>query len=631
MHSHTEEVPAPQKVHSVTPNPFPENSDRFGERMLRTVALVAVAFALGVGFWELWHRLAPEITPATASESAYAASFPEKSIAVLPFLDLNQTEENAFLAEGVQDDILTALSKLSDLKVISRTSANAYSPKSERNLREIAQSLGVAFLVEGTVSRTGEKVQITVHLTDARKDRSVWSKSYECDMTDLPGIQTQIVPQIASQLEATVSPKERASISEGPTKDLLAYGLYVRAKDIIESASVTANISERLTHAVELLDQAVARDPQFYFAYCQLAEAHDYLYFYGLDRTSHRFELAQSALNTVIRLRPNAAETHLAKANFFYRCHLDYVKARAELAIAQHALPNNSHIFELTGYIDRRQGMWTESARSLQRAIGLDPRNSSLLQQIALSYQETHQFGSMAAALDRALNLNPRDIDARVARALLELEWRADTRPLRELIKQLLAENPSASSDFADPWLYVSLCERDQTSAAQAVRSIPPNGTATDLNFPRAWCEALVARSNGDAVAAEKAFRAARIEAEKTVNKQPGYGPAVTVLGLVDAGLGRKDEAIREGRHAMELLPVAKDAIDGVEVMKYLAVIYAWTGEKDLAIQQIEATLRIPSTLSYGNLKLHPNWDRLRGDPRFEKIVADLAPKATRK
>ena len=250
-----------------------------------------------------------------------------------------------------------------------------------------------------------------------------------------------------------------------------------------------------------------------------------------------------------------------------------------------------------------------------------------MLQQIATSYQEFRQFGAMAAALDRALALVPRDLDTRITRALVDLEWRADSRRLRETIRAILAEDPNAAVDLADQWLYLALCERDPPAAARAVAVMSADGTSTDLNFPRSWCEGLAARARGDAGAAQSAFIAARAEVERTVREQPDYGPALCVLGLIDAGLGHKEGAIREGRHAIELLPVTKDSIDGAELVKYLAVIYAWSGEKDLAIQQVAATLQIPSTLSYGNLKLHPYWDPLRGDPRFEKIVADLAPK----
>jgi serine/threonine-protein kinase len=415
-----------------------------------------------------------------------------------------------------------------------------------------------------------------------------------------------------------------------PTKDLDAYALYVRAKSLIQTISFNAQINEQLREAVELLDQAIARDPNFFLAYCQLSAAHNYLYFFGLDHTPARLALANNALEEILRLRPDAGETHFARANFLYRCHLDYEGARVELAQAQHALPNNSEIFELTGYIDRRQNLWNESARSLQKALDLDPRNFFMLQQIATSYQEFRQFGAMAAALDRALALVPKDLDTRVTRALVDLEWRADTVPLHKTIDAILAETPDAAGDLADQWLYLALCERDSATATRAATFIPQTGTSTDLNFPRGWSEALAARARGDSEAAQKALTAARREMEEKFREQPDYGPAFCVLGLIDAGLGHREEAMREGRRAVELLPITKDSIDGAELMKYLAIIYAWCGEKDRAIEQIAATLRIPSGLSYGNLKLHPNWDSLRGDPRFEKIVVDAAPKRER-
>ncbi len=597
------------------------------KRGLRIALFLAAALALGFGFWNLSRRLIPEITAPTSPESAYMASFPEKSIAVLPFEDLSDAKQNVYLADGVQDDILTALSKVADLRVISRTSVMTYAPGKPRNLREIAQSLGAAYILQGSVRASGDKVRITAQLTDARRNARLWSDSYERDVTDVFAMHGDIVQQIAANLQAVVSPQEKNAIDERPTEDIVAYGLYVRGKELVASVSFNAQINEKLVQATQLLDQAISRDPKFYLAYCQLGAAHNYLYFFGLDHTPARLALAEEALKTATRLRPDAGDTHLAKANFFYRCHLDYDKARAELALAQRVIPNNSEIFELTGYIDRRQGLWKESARSLQRALELDPRNFFILQQIASSYQEFRQFVAMSAALDRALALVPRDLDTRVTRALVDLESRADTRPLRETIHALLVEDPTSAPDLGDQWLYVSLCERDHSAAAEALAAIPASGTATDLNFPRSWSEALAARARGDEAAAQTAFLAARAELEKTVSEQPDYGPAFCVLGLIDAGLGRKEEAMREGRHAVELLPITKDSIDGAELMKYLGVIYAWCGEKDLAIEQIAATLRIPSTLSYGNLKLHPNWDSLRGNPRFEKIVADLAPK----
>jgi serine/threonine-protein kinase len=620
-------LPAEIEKPSTVPQ-LKRRNDSSSGRLWRVGALVAIAIGLGFGFWAVSRQLAPQTisSPAVQPETN-SALVPQKSIAVLPFADLSEDKQNAFLADGVQDDILTTLSKIADLKVISASSVSSYTPGNARNLPEIAEALGVGHVVEGTVRQSGTHVSITAQLTDARGGTRLWNESYERDLSEVFAIQSEIVQRIVSQLHLQVPPKEEAAIRERPTKDLPAYGSYVRAKRLIATVALNGQIEEKLRDAIGLLEQAIVRDPDFYLAYCQLSAANDYMYFFGLDHTPTRLATADAALQAVVRLRPEAAETHLARANFFYRCYLDYNAARAELGLAQHGLPNNAQIFELAGYIDRRQGLWNESTRNLERAIELDPRDFFMLQQIALSYQEFRQFAAMGAALDRALAVIPHDIDTRLIRALVDLEWKADPKPLRETVAKVLSERPDSAPDVASQWFYVALCERDWVAIDKSLAVIPQTGTSADLNFPLSFCKALAARVKGDEPASHAAFLQAREEVNKTVNEQPNYGPGYSVLGLIDAALGRKDDALREGRHAMELLPITKDSIDGAEVVKYLGVIYAWCGEKELAIEQINATLRIPSTLSYGNLKLHPYWDPLRGDPRFEKIVADLASK----
>jgi len=604
---------------------FRRRADSSSARFWRVAFLATIAIGLGFGFWAVSRQLAPQIMSSPVSQAETSSVLvPQKSIAVLPFTDLSDDQRNAFLADGVQDDILTTLSKIAGLKVIGGSSVSSYTPDTPRNLPEIANALGVGYIVEGSVRQNRTHVSITAQVTDARTNTRLWNESYERNLDELFAVPSEIVQRIVSQLQAQVLPKEEAAIRERPTKDLAAYGSYVRAKRLIVTVALNGQIEGKLREAITLLEEAVGRDPDFYLAYCQLSAAHDYMYFFGLDHTSARLSAADAALQAVVRLRPDAAETHLARANFFYRCYLDYNAAREELAAAQHGLPNNSQIFELAGYIDRRQGLWNESTRNLERAIQLDPRDFFMLQQIALSYQEFRQFGAMASALDRALTIIPRDIDTRLTRALVDLEWKADPKPLRETVAKVLSERPESAPDVAAQWFYLALCERDQAAIAQALAALPPTGTSVDLNFPLSFCKGLAAHVKGDESAARTAFLQARSEVNKTVNKQPNYGPGYSVLGLIDAALGRKEDALREGRHAIELLPITKDSIDGAELVKYLAVIYAWCGEKNLAIEQIGATLRIPSTLSYGNLKLHPYWDPLRGDLRFERIVTDL-------
>ena len=289
-------------------------------------------------------------------------------------------------------------------------------------------------------------------------------------------------------------------------------------------------------------------------------------------------------------------------------------------------MPNDPLPFLLEGYIDRRQGRWEDSTRNFEHAVELDPRNFFFLQQIALSYKNLRRYPDMAAVLDRALVLAPKDPVARVQRAMVDLEWRADTRPLHDTIDAILGEDPTANSRIADPWMDLALCERDGDAAARALNAMNVDGCEDP--FPREWCEGVVAGFREDTNAARTAFEKARTEIEAVVQGQPDYAEAVGTRGMIEARLDDKENAIRDGRRAVELLPVTKDSITGALLIERLALIYAWVGEKDLAFEQLETAAKIPGELSYGQLKLSPFWDSLRGDPRFEKILASLAPAA---
>ena len=554
---------------------------------------------------------------------------PEKSIAVLPFENLSEEKANAFFADGVQDEILTNLAKIADLKVISRTSVMQYKTGVARNLREIGQALGVAHLLEGSVQRAGGKVRVNAQLIDARTDGHLWAQTYDRDLADVFAIQSEIAKTIADQLQAKLSPSEKAAIEKPPTADLVAYDLYVRANALREAISFNATrTQENLLQAAHLLEQAIARDPTFFLAYCRLAEAHDLIYFVGTDHTPPRLALANTAIQTALRLRPNSGEAHLAVAEHLYRGYRDHDGALAELTLARRALPNEPLVFELTGFITRRQGRWEESTTDLKRALELDPRNLFFLQQLSFTYELQRRYRDLAAVLDQALKLVPSDPDTRVTRASIDLAERADTRPVHATIEAVIAEDPNAARTIAERWFYVAMCERDNLGVSRALAVVPPEGISGGSTWlPRAYFEGVAARARGDATVASAAFTAARAEVEKTTREQPDYAQGLAALGLIDAGLGRKDDAIQEGRRAVELVPVSKDVIDGADLILNLALIYTWIGEKDLALEQLAEAAQLPSNLNYGWLRLHPDWDLLRGDPRFEKIVASLAPK----
>ena len=369
----------------------------------------------------------------------------DKSIAVLPFENLSSDKENAYFTDGVQDEILTYLAKIADLKVISRTSVLQYKSGVARNLREIAQQLGVANVVEGSVQRSGNRVRVNAQLIDARNDAHLWAQTYDRDLADVFAIQSEIAKAIADQLQAKLSPNEKKAIEQPPTTDLAAFDLYSRAKSLLLTAGFSATGEPDLRKAIELLDEAVKRDPSFFDAYCQLAWAHESLYaLTGSDHTPARLALAETAVQAATRLRPDAAETHLARAQYLYYGLRDYAGALAELEIARRGLPNDPRLFELTGYILRRRGQQEEGLRNLERAVELDPRNFFTLQQIALSYQSLRRYAEAIAALDRALAIVPDNVETRANRGLYYICWKADTRPLHQTIDAILAQGSGA-------------------------------------------------------------------------------------------------------------------------------------------------------------------------------------------
>src|SRR5256886_310582 len=428
---------------------------------------------------------------------------PEKTIAVLPFENLSEEKENAFFADGVQDEILTDLAKIADLKVISRTSVMQYKNGISRNLREIGEQLGVAHVLEGSVQRTGGRVRVSAQLIDARTDAHLWAEHYDRPLDDVFAIQSEVAQAIADQLNAKLSPEEKAAIKQAPTADLVAYDLYVRAEAFRAATSFNARLKENLLEAARLLDQVIARDPTFFLAYCRLAEVHDMMYFFGSDHTPTRLALANTAIQTALRLRPGSGEAHLALAEHLYRGYRDHEHALAELALARRALPNDPLVFELTGFITRRQGRWEESTTDLKRALELDPRNLFFLQQLSFTYDWQHRYRDLASVLDRALKLVPSDPETRVARALIDFAERADARPVHATIETIIAEDPAAATNIADRWFYIALCERDNFGISRALAVIPPEGISQgSIWSPRAYFEAVAARARGDATVA---------------------------------------------------------------------------------------------------------------------------------
>jgi TolB-like protein/Tfp pilus assembly protein PilF len=609
------------------------HGERGAQRVTGTELLIlALLLALGGGF--LWRFGAASheriVGPAATVLSPAPAAIPEKSIAVLPFENLSSDKENAFFTDGVQDEILTDLAKVADLKVISRTSVMQYREATARNLRKIGEELGVAHLLEGSVQRASGKVRVNAQLIDARTDAHLWAQTYDRDLADVFTIQSEIAQTIAEQLQARLSPNEQKAIEQPPTTDIEAHDLYLRAR-ALDDLFNDPNGRGYLLQAAQLLDEATRRDPDFLLAYCLLVEVHTDLYWGGFDHTPARLELARAALEKAERIRPDAGEAHMAKGLFAYHGHRDYDGARAEFALARQTLPNSSHLAANIAAVDRRQGHWDDAFKNYQRAIELDPLDSVTLEEAGFTYTRTRRFAQGRPYLERAAAANPNDIFVRLVLWSLPYFEQGETGSLRSQLDELLRTNPGDAPRLAAYYVDLALAERNRAAAEQALRLIPAEGLVdTTLNalWPREWYVGLVAKSFGDASGAEKAFVAARPNASRITQEQPDYSPGWLILGLLDAGLGRKADAIAEGRRARELLPISQDAIDGPIYATNLAVIYAWVGEKDLALEELRLSASIPCGVQYGVLKLSPMWDSLRGDPRFEKIVISLAPKA---
>jgi TolB-like protein/class 3 adenylate cyclase/Tfp pilus assembly protein PilF len=615
-----------------------------GSRNWIIAAALALIAVFAVGEYLFSRRSAPVVssgaaapTPVTthtvgATAAPVASTVSEKSIAVLPFDNLSDEKANAYFTDGVQDEILTDLAKVADLKVISRSSVMHYKSGVARDLRKIGQELGVAHLVEGSVQRVANRVRVNAQLIDARNDVHLWAQTYDRDLADVFAIQSEIAKAIADQLQAKLSPAEKNAIRERPTADVVAFEQYSKAKTLILAIGAGGTTERDYRQAIELLKSAITRDPDFHAAYCQLVLANDRLYAL-YDHTPARLQAAEAALSSAAQLRPDSAETHLARAQHLYFALRDYKGALAELDIAGRGLPNDARIPELTGYIVRRQGKHEEGLRALQQAVTLDPRNASVLQQISASYLNVSRYAEAAGVLDRALQIRPDDVALGAIRAQVDLFWHANPDPMCQYVERVRMERPESITSVADNWFQCAFVRRDWDSAEQALIALGDNPFSVDgpVQLSRQFGEALITRAKHDEARAREILTAVRTAQEQIVQQQKDYGPAICVLGLIDAALGNKDLAMQEGRRAIELLPVTKDALNGQTLIGYFAMIAAWAGEKDLALQQLNAAIRLPgggfSITSYGGLKLLPFWDPLRGDPRFEQIVASLVPK----
>jgi TolB-like protein/Tfp pilus assembly protein PilF len=551
-----------------------------------------------------------------------------KSIAVLPFESLSEDKNDAYFADGVQDQIITNLAKVSDLKVISHTSVGQYKTGGERNVREIGRQLGVAYVVEGSVQRARDRLRINAELIDARTDSHVWAETYDRTAADLFAIQSELAESIVTQLQAKLSDKQKAEIEEHPTRDLVAFELYLRAKQIVDSYLIAEDVRAALLSALQSLDQAIKRDPDFVSAYCYIARANGLLYFFDLDPAPDRILLAEAAVKAALRLRPDSAEAHFAMADFLFRCYRDYDGALQQLAVARPGLPNNPPFLILSGYINRRRNNWTEAERDFSSAVALDPRNPNAYNLLADTYNLQRRHVLAAQVYERVLAAGERTPIVFFRRASSVFNGTGNSTELREV----LTKNPDMDVGGGQTSVRVLLALIDGNfDEAERALAASPRDDFQDIDysfyFPKAWFEAMIARANGDSARAIAAFSTARTILEQRLVNKPEHARTIAVLAQVDAGLGRKELAVQEAKHAVDLMPISKDIYDGALVLEGLDQVYTWSNEPDRAIELLQKLVAMPGYTNYARLKLHPMWNPLRGDPRFEKIVASLAPK----
>jgi TolB-like protein len=607
-----------------------------GAQQVTGTELLIIAAVLTLGGGVLWHfvpasNISEDKTRMAPNEARPSVDI--KSIAVLPFENLSSDKENAYFTDGVQDEILTDLARIADLKVISRTSVMQYKSGVARNLREIGRQLGAAHVVEGSVQRSANKIRVNAQLIDARNDAHLWAETYDRDLADVFAIQSEIAKTIADQLQAKLSPAEKNAIEQAPTSDVIAFDQFSRARTLMLT-NTTSAISDKknLLVAIELLNSAVARDPSFYAAFCALVYGHDSLYSLYDDHTPARLAASEAALQRATELRPDDAQTHNVRASHLYGVFRDYKGALRELEAARAGLPNNPSIAAMTGFIMRRQGRHEEGIRGLAQAVALDPRNTYYLSQLSLSYQALRRYSDEKATLQRVVGITPDDIGAASNLAFVDFDSHGDTKPFHQFIDRLLTQHSSAMIDAAGNWFICALADRDWPTAQQALATLGNNPFWEDDagSFGPQLGQGLLERARNDEAEARKAFAAARQEQEKAVQKQKDYAPPLCVLGLIDAALGNSEAALQEGRRAMELVPVEKDSLIGQSLRSHFALIAAWAGEKDLALQYLAETAPTfggGTIASYGMLARSPFWDPVRSDPRFQKIVQSFAPK----
>ena len=564
-----------------------------------------------------------------------ASDAAENSIAVLPFDNFSDEKENAFFADGIQDDILTSLAKIHDLKVISRTSVMPYRGAGKNNLRKIAEALGVSKVLEGSVRRGGNRVVVSVQLIDARKDHHIWANRYDRLLADSLGLQGELAAEIAAELRATLSPEEKLRVETKPTENPDAYVLYLKARGYESNPD---RLFEDYSVAERLYGEAIQHDPAFALAHARLSATIARIY-HWFDSTDDRKARVKTEAEKALQLRPDLGEGHLALGLYYYWAEANYTKALEEFGVAGAALPNDSDVGYFAAAIRRRQGRWTDNLELLKKSQTIDPGNANVAEEIAYTYSFLHDWPEAARTQERVIALAPDSVNARVLRAYLDFWSQGSTSALKEVLEQIPPGIDPSGLVTRARW-DVAMIQHDYAAADQALASCPldqfqSGGQPT----PKSFYRGCVALARGDDEAATRTnFEATLTIFEAAVEQAPANALRHANLGLVYSFMSRKEEAIREGHRAVELLPDSKDAVFGPWMRGYLAMIYARVGEADSALPLLEQLLTSPGPVENTNccitqsdLRQRWQWDPLRNNPRFQKLLAGPGPKTVYK
>ena len=570
------------------------------------------------------------LAPPMGISPATTRNIPEKSIAVLPFENLSDDKENEYFAAGVHDDILSSLAKVADLKVISRTSVQQFK-SGARNLREIGRALGVAHILEGTARRAGNRIRVNAQLIDARSDDHLWGETFDREITDLFALQSELAERITQALQANLSAREKTNLQSHPTEDILAYELFLRARELFHWAG-SGYSPDKGAHALRLIEEAVERDPTFALAYALKSRLHSEVYWFGYDKSRAHLEKANAAAETALKLQPDLGEAHLAKAFYYYYGFRRYDIAKTHVTAAVRAIPNNADVLITAAAIARREGKWQEALNNTEQARDRDPRSLLVLWELFVNYHAVHEYAKAERAVSEALSISPTAPFFILASGAIALFRDGVTAPFRSLLGKI-PRNLDPGGAISTIALRLSLMERDLAEAERVLAACAHeklddeglSGVAGALDgyiVPKSWYAGLIARERGDASAARAAFERAKQAVEDDLAHCSEDAKSLVMLAMIHAELGEEKDALRAAARASELLPISSDSFDGPILATTLAAVSAKLGDKDSAIQQLQSLVGVPNGPTPGILRIEPEWDSLRDDPRFKKLAA---------